>query len=302
MCSVHIYDLIVDSPGLPPSMAALNAEQDALLAALEPVLAPLAQLCIGKNLTIQLVEEQLRAAFVKAAHEVHSDLPGQRLTSRISTTTGLTRRAVARLERRRAAPPQPVRRSPVAELFTRWASDPSLQNPEHHPLALPRQGPMPSFETLAQSVTRDVHPRTLLEELSRLKLARHDEATDTVHLLRDAFVPRGDWARMIAFLGSNVGDHLRAATANVLGDGRQHLEQAISADELSEESLAAAQHLMAQQWRDLLAEVAPQLEALIAADRAAGRVQNRSLRVGLYTWSQPMPDAEPHSNSKESNP
>jgi hypothetical protein len=286
----------MDTPVAFPSVAALDAEQEALLAALEPVLAPLAQLCIAKNITIQVIEEQLRAAFVKAAHEVHGDLPGQRLTSRISTTTGLTRRAVSRLQQERAARPQQLRRSPATELFTRWASEPALQDGP-----LPRQGPMPSFEALAQSVTRDVHPRTLLEELCRLKLARHDEASDAVQLLRDAFVPRGDWARMVAFLGSNVGDHLRAATANVLGDGGQHLEQAIFADELSEQSLAAARKLMAQQWRTLLAKVAPQLEKLIESDRSAGRAQNRSLRIGLFTWSQPM-QSQPTLNPKESNP
>lgn len=277
----------MDAPTLHPRVAALDAEQEALLGALEQVLAPLAQLCIGKNITIQLIEERLREAFVKAARELHRDLPGHRLTSRISTSTGLARRTVARLERQRDERTDPVRRSPVAELFTRWVSDPSLEQAHHQPAALPRQGAMPSFEALAQSVTRDVHPRSLLEELCRLKLARHDEATDTVHLLGDAFVPRGDWQRMVAFLGTNVGDHLRAATANVLGDGRQHLEQAITADELSEESIAIASRLMAQQWRTLLSEVAPQLESLIAADRAAARPQNQSLRIGLYTWSQP---------------
>lgn len=303
MCNMHIYDVLqMDELASHSPVAALSAEQEALLAALEQVLAPLAQLCIGKNVTIQLIEERLRAAFVKAAREVHGDLPGQRLTSRISAMTGLTRRAVAQLERERSQRPQPLRRSPVSEVFTRWVSDPALQRAHQQPAALPRQGPMPSFEALAQSVTRDVHPRTLLEELSRLKLARHDEATDTVHLLRDAFVPRGDWDRMVAFLGANVGDHLRAATANVLGDGRQHLEQAITADELSEESLGAAQKLMQQQWRTLLAEVAPQLESLIASDRQAARPQNQALRIGLYTWAQPMAGTNPDENLKEKRP
>ncbi len=286
-----------------PPMAALSAEQEALLAALEQVLAPLAQLCIGKNITIQLFEDRLRSAFVKAAREVHCDLPGHRLTSRISATTGLTRRAVAQVEKNHGSEgPPPLRRSAVSEVFTRWVSDPALQRAHEQPVALPRQGPMPSFEALAQSVTRDVHPRTLLQELCRLKLARHDEVTDTVQLLRDAFVPRGDWDRMMGFLGANVGDHLRAATANVLGDGRQHLEQAITADELSEESLGQAQQLMQQQWRSLLAEVAPQLEGLIAADRLAARPQNRSMRIGLYTWAQPMPDTDPPGNLKEKKP
>lgn len=187
----------------------------------------------------------------------------------------------------------------------RWLADPALRTPVGTPQPLPRQGAAPSFEALAHSVTRDVHPRTLLEELCRLRLAEHDVNTDMVRVLQEAFVPRGDWSRMVGYLGDNVGDHLRAATANVLGDGNEELEQAIFADELSGESLARARSLMMQQWRNMLNEIAPQLEALIAADRGAGRVQDQSLRIGLFTWSQAMPPAFPSplpATTKESIP
>lgn len=272
--------------------SALTAEKQLLLEAVDNVLTPLAQLCVGKGITIQMVEERLREAFVQAARLAHADQPSNRLTSRISATTGLTRREVARLENQPTRGREP-HRSPVTELFMRWLADPALRTPTGRPQPLPRQGPAPSFEALAQSVTRDVHPRTLLEELCRLRLAEHDASTDTVHVLQEAFVPHGDWARMVGYLGDNVGDHLRAATANVLGDGNQELEQAIFADELSGESLAQARNLMMQQWRSMLSEVAPRLEELIAADRQVGRVQDQSLRIGLFTWSQAMPPVSP---------
>jgi hypothetical protein len=269
---------------------ALTAEKQLLLQAVDNLLTPLAQLCVGKGITIQMIEERLREAFVQAARQVHADQPSARLTSRISATTGLTRREVARLES------QPVREralhcSPVTELFMRWLADPSLRsdsNESGRPGPLPRHGPAPSFEALAQAVTRDVHPRTLLEELTRLRLAKFDERTGTVHMLQEAFVPRGDWARMVGYLGDNVGDHLRAATANVLGNGNEELEQAIFADELSVKSLAQARTLMMQQWRNMLNEMAPRLEELMAADLVAGRVQDQCLRIGLFTWSQAM--------------
>lgn len=266
---------------------ALSADQLAVLDALDGTFAPLAQLCIAKGLRIRVVEDRLRAAFVKAARDAHPTQPANRLVSRISAATGLTRREVARLESQPDRTREPGR-SPIAELFTRWLSDPGLRDPDHKPLILARQGPAPSFESLAQSVTRDVHPRTLLDELCRLQLAAHDRTSDSVHLLRDAFVPRGDWARMLAFLGDNVGDHFRAAVANVLQDGKQQIEQAIFADELSVESLAQAREMMTQQWRTLLAQVAPQLEKMIEADQALGRAQDHSLRIGLYAWSQAM--------------
>lgn len=278
------------TPSLPADisvMDALSSEQQSVLDALDNVFAPLAQLCIGKGIRIRSVEERLRVAFVKAARNAHPAPSATRVTSRISASTGLTRREVARLESQPEQDNKP-RSSPITELFTRWLSDAALRDAGNKPLTLARQGPAPSFESLAQSVTRDVHPRTLLDELCRLQLAAFDSASDSVQLLSDAFVPRGDWARMLSFLGDNVGDHFRAAVANVLQDGKQQMEQAIFADELSAESLAQARELMTQQWRTLLAQVAPELEKMIAADLKAGRTQDQSLRIGLFTWSQPM--------------
>ena len=273
-------------------MDALNADQLAAIAALDGVFAPLAQLCLSKGIRIQAVEERLRVAFVQAARDTQPVASSSRVTSRISAATGLTRREVDRLAR---APNIAIEapRSPITELFTRWLSDPALRGADNKPTPLPRQGPAPSFEALAQSVTRDVHPRTLLDELCRLQLAALDPVTDQVALLRDAFVPSGDWARMMGYVGDNVGDHFRAAVANVLQDGKQQLEQAIFADELSAESLAETSKVMTDQWRRLLTEVAPQLEKMIEKDRQLGRPQDRSIRIGMFTWSATMPPVSP---------
>ena len=278
----------------PPTIDAVSADQKDVLNALADVFVPLAQLCIAKGIRVPAVEERLRSAFVASARDAHPNQLATRLTSRISATTGLTRREVARLETEPDAVHQP-QHSPVTELFTRWMSDPDFQDADGKPLTLARQGQPPSFESLAQSITRDVHPRTLLNELCRLQIAAHDVQAETVQLIREAFVPRGDWARMLAFLSENVGDHFRAAVANVLREGtnggKQEIEQAIFADELSAESLGSAHELMGRQWRALLAQVVPELEKLIEADKDAGRAQDQSLRIGLYTWSQSMKKA-----------
>ncbi len=274
-------------------LEAVNADQLAAMAALDCVFAPLAQLCLSKGIRIQAVEERLRVAFVQAARDTQPAASSSRMTSRISAATGLTRREVDRLARAPSIAAE-APRSPITELFTRWLSDPALRGADNKPTPLPRQGPAPSFEALAQSVTRDVHPRTLLDELCRLQLATLDPVIDQVTLLRDAFVPSGDWARMMGYVGANVGDHFRAAVANVLQGGKQQLEQAIFADELSAESLAETSSLMTDQWRKLLTEVAPQLEKMIEKDRQLGRPQDHSIRIGMFTWSVTMP---PISNS-----
>jgi hypothetical protein len=57
---------------------------------------------------------------------------------------------------------------------------------------------------------------------------------------------------------------------------------------LSTHSLQAFRALMGKQWRELLQTLTPQLEQLIEDDKLAQRVQDQRVRVGLYTWAQPM--------------
>jgi hypothetical protein len=163
-----------------------------------------------------------------------------------------------------------------------------LRSSDGRPKPLRRVGRAPSFEALSYSVTHDIHPRGILDELCRLELVRHDEATDTVHLLRGAFAPHEDQSRALAFLGSNVGDHLAAAVENVMAVQPPHMEQAIFADELSEESLTQIRTLMSFQWRSLLSELVPRLEALVDVDRAKGEAARQRVRIGLYSFHDHM--------------
>lgn len=246
----------------------------------------LARLAVGRGLPFAEAVDVLKQSYVEAAHAAHSAVAAHRAVSRISATTGLNRREVTRLMKRRdgAAPARP---SAATQAFTRWLTDPALRGANGAPATLPLQGPMPSFESLAHSITRDVHPRTLLEELTRLGLARVDQ-NSRVHLLESAFVPRADLDRMLAFLGDNVGDHLSAAVENVLSDGTRHFEQALFADELSQESLAEARILITAEWQRLLHTLAPALQALIDADKAAGRKTDQRIRIGLFAYTEVM--------------
>jgi hypothetical protein len=269
------------APGTSPDEVA------ALLAAIGQVLEPLARLAVARGVPIQALEEALRRSMVVAARRALGSGGGERVTSRLSAMTGLTRREVTRLEGIDAQAP-PSSRTLVTEVFTLWRFDPALRTPEGQPRVLPRTGPAPSFEALAARVSRDVHPRTLLEEMQRLglvaRLAEHDE----VALVEDTVVPRGRWTEMMGFLGDHVGDHFRAAADNVLGDGRAHFEQALLADELSERSIAAARALISAQWQRLMDELVPALTALMDDDRQAGRTQDQAVRIGFYSYARPM--------------
>lgn len=261
-----------------------------MLEAMRRLTEPLAALSVARGLPYATVEEIVKRSFVEAARAAQPEGAGERLVSRISTATGLNRREVTRLTQQDASREAP-RRSPATQVFTRWLADPKLKTRQGEIRALPRQGPAPSFETLARSVTSDVHPRSLLDELCRLGLAR--EEGDTVHLVQRSFVPQGDSDRMLGFLGSNVGDHLRAAVSNVLGDkaGKaSHPEQAVFADQLTEASVDEVRGLVRKQWQALLGATAPELQRLIDDDKANGTEANQRVRIGLYMYAEPIAD------------
>lgn len=283
-------------------IAADSACQDEALAkVLGRMLVPLARLCLAKGVTFAAVEEILKLAFVREANELQPGAPMHGKVSRISTATGLTRREVTRLIKAEA----PVRstKPPVStEVFARWTSDPRYQGPDGLADTIKRQGPVPSFEALAQSITRDVHPRSMLDELVRLGLASYDEESDSVSLTRIEFVPSGGSRQMLEFLADNVGDHLDSAVTNVLLDDSRHHEQAVFADELSTESIQLLRLLIAEQWQTLREAMVPKITALIDADRCAGRIKDQRIRIGLYSFDEGVPSFDPAAtkNSKMS--
>ena len=275
-----------------------------LLEALTHIAEPMAALAVAQGLPLAAMQDLMKIAFVDAARRAHPNLAAHGMVSRISTVTGLHRREVARITQldRSAAP---ATHSPASQVFTRWQSDPALKDRKGAPLALPRQGPAPSFESLVQAVTRDVHPRSLLDELIRLGLAQLDD--ETVSLTGRVFVPEGDSHRMLGFLGNNVGDHLRAAVANVVSPKPPHFEQAVFADGLSPQSLDAFENIVRTQWKTLLAGTAPALQQMIDADEAAGRPREGRVRMGLYSFNEtpatpPAAPAAPAARRKPGRP
>ena len=266
-------------------------DQGLSLAAIRSVLEPLVRLAVARGVRHAQFDALVKELYVQAARDAHPGVPLHRSVSRVSITTGLPRREVTRLSDAASAAP-PLKKSPANFLFARWLTDPRFSRDGQPIPRLPYTGPHPSFQSLAESVSRDVKPRTHLEELVRLGLARWDEADDSVTLLKTKFVPSSDEKQMFDFLGENVGDHLAAAVANVLTQPPPFLEQAMFADELSVASVDRVRPLASEHWGRIVQSLVPVLRALIAEDRESDRPRDQRLRLGMYLYAAPMPPPE----------
>jgi len=274
-----------------------HAEQQALMGAVQALMLPLARLVVARGVAFGEVEEALKRAMIQAAREAalqaKPDALPHRLVSRISTATGINRREVTRLVDTRSDV-RPPRRPLAVEVYAHWLSDPRYRDHLGQPSPLPRQGVSLSFESLAREITSDVHPRSLLDDMLRLGYARLSESGDQVEAVPDAFVASGDVVRSYQILGSNIGDHLSGAVANVLGNGRQHFDQAIVADGLTDASMDAVRKLIVGQWRAVFDHLVPALERLISADREQRpEAERQRVLIGLYSFNQAQENAAP---------
>lgn len=292
----------MDSASSPVPVAAggaASAAIDALLA----VLRPLARMAIDHGIQFNQVEELTKRAMVEAAMQAVQDQvgAGSAPISRLSVISGIHRKEVKRLIETPDLSAIRTEQTPATEVFATWATGPDWLDADGRPRVLPRRADedgAPSFESLARSVTTDVHPRTLLDELLRLGLVDIDPTTDRVGLRSDSLVPAGRIEALLALAGASVGEHLSAVRAHLvaghrLAAGEQgaktpFVEQSVFADKLSAESASIAGDRARALWSKVLKSIAPELRRLADADHAAGRVGDHRVRIGLYCYTQPV--------------
>jgi hypothetical protein len=270
-------------PASPQPIAA-----DRLNAPLARLLRPLVRLCIRGGMTFPALAQLLRELFVNVA-EHDFVLNGKEQTdSRVSLLTGLHRKEVARLRGAGA----PVNETPAAlsrtsAIIARWVAAPEFTNAKGDPLPLSRTAGdgAPSFESLVESVTKDVRPRAVLDEwLDRNLVTINDDGE--IALVDAAFVPSGDDDRKWHYLGRNLHDHVAAAVENVSAVKPRFLERAVHYDGLSPK--------LAKRLEERSRELA--MEALKVANREANRALAKDKggdsrwNFGVYVYREDKDD------------
>jgi hypothetical protein len=169
-----------------------------------------------------------------------------------------------------------------------WITRREFLDAKGRPRRLPRlasQGGERSFEALVASVSKDIRPRSVLDEWLHLGVVAL-ERDDRVVLRAAAFVPRSGADEMAFYLGHNVHDHLAAATHNLLAEGRPFLERSVHYDALGAESVAELAALAERAGTDALRKVNRKAIACEARDGKQSQPKHR-INFGVYFYSKP---------------
>jgi hypothetical protein len=269
-------------PPKPKTVPAPDAARE-LDRAVRQIMRPLVRLLLTKGVPYPALSSMLKDIYFEVATR---DMAGasEQTGSRISLITGLHRKDVRRMrDAARSQHELSADTSIASEVFTRWISDRRYLDRQRRPRKLPRlasAGGALSFETLVASVSKDIRPRALLDELLRLGMVSVD-GEDRVSLNQKAFVPKRGSVEMLHYFGENVHDHLATAVHNLLGEEPELLEQAIFAGELSAESVEELAARVRRGWGEMVRDVVPRATELDARDAKEKR-GGRRMRFGIY--------------------
>jgi hypothetical protein len=264
-----------------------------VMAAACRLLRPLVRLLIRHGIGYPALAAALKPLFLDEAQAELARRGMATTDSALTLLSGVHRRDVRRLTRPpppaaggagvgAAAEAAPPAWGPVAELVGRWLTDPAWLDAEGRPRELPRSGEA-SFDALAESVSHDVRPRAMLDELLRLGVAETDGAS--VRLSSHGFAPRQGFGELSELFAANLHDHLAAAVANLDGEAN-FLEQALFVDELTEPSVRALQQAARQAWQQALRTTMQVARGRFDDDAAQAPPAERRHRVrfGVYLF------------------
>jgi hypothetical protein len=255
-------------------------DPDRFLRVLRGLLRPLVRTLIARGVPAPAFYRLLKSVYVEVA-ETSFRLDDKPPTdSRISVLTGVHRRDVRAY--REAGPDgwedARQRAATFATVISEWRA----------------RGAQPldkaQFDALVASISQDVRPRTILDELRNQALV--SEAADGSLSLTDAARagPTGEDQREV-FFAANVGDHLAAAAGNLLAEEPRYLERAVFYTRLTPAALDAIE----AEARKLGQSSLERLDELSRDAQNAGRddpENTERYRFGVYFYRERPLDAE----------
>jgi len=266
--------------------ATLQQKEKVLAKAVRTMLKPLVKLLISQGITYIGLLEMLKRTYVEVAEESFALKNKRQTDSRISLLTGVHRKEVKRIRSELDTPltEQELKASKSAQMMALWTGHQAFLDEQGQPAPLNRNASEgePSFETLAYRVSKDKHPRSVLDEWLNQKVV-FINPDGKIQLNEAGYVPSKDFEEKLFFAGKNIGDHLAVVAHNLAGETPPLFDRAVYYHNLTPESVNALETEAKTKMMQVLTEINQQASQYQAQDKTKENAQS-SMHLGAYFY------------------
>lgn len=280
-------------------------QDSALIKAVRKMLKPLVRLLIQQNITFVGLQNLLKRTYIEVTEESFC-LKNKKLTdSRISLLTGIHRADVKRI--RNEGPSQisekEIKASLSAQIIAKWTGDPDYLDENQRPKPLLKMSAIDakqtSFEALVLSISKDKHPRSLMDEWLNQGMIemKTEQGQDWVLLTEKGYIPKADFEEKLFFAGKNIGEHLQVVASNLSNDAQPLFDRAVYYNNLTEQSVTELETLAKEKLLQLLIDINQKANALQTAEKSKPEATH-AFHLGAYFNKYPnkKPESDHENN------
>ena len=264
----------------------ISQPSQALARAIRRMLRPLVKLLMHQGITYMGLIEVLKETYVEVAErDAAFQLDNKRQTdSRISLLTGVHRGEVKRIRSSLDDSPdaREIRAGVSAQIMARWMGHPDYVDEQGNPVALEKAGEEgASFEKLVFEVSRDKHPRSILDDWLKQGLVELDE-NNRIHLRQQGYTAGEDVEEKLFFAGKNIAEHLDTVSHNLSRPDQPRFERALYYRRLTARSVEEIEALAQQELLDALTRINRAAAQKQQQDKGLDHEAAHSVHVGAY--------------------
>lgn len=254
------------------------------------ILKPLIAILHRESIAFEEFSQIARKIYVEVAEEKLLNAGERPSNSRISVTTGLTRRDVAQLRKLSADDLLfDVHVNRGLRVINGWMTDSEFLQQNGLPASLPLQGEDGSFNSLVQRYSGDVPHKAMLKELQLNGIITLQDG-DKVTLNNQAYIPKKSEEERLALMGQDISELIHTIDHNHHNSPEQaYYQRKVCYDNLPVEAVAQFRNMAAEDCQALLIKFN---SWLVKHDRdstptASGNGRMRA-GVGLYYFEENM--------------
>jgi hypothetical protein len=263
-----------------------------LLRAAREMMRPLVRLMMQSGVTFPVLADTLRRLYVDIAiNDLLTD-PKSCTNSRINLLTGVHRKEIRRLREWPAETfhtPDIVTRA--GQIIARWVGTARFIDTTGRPRSLSRMNNEtaasdPSFDELVASVTSDIRPRAVLDDLLGHGVVFVD-SEDRVQLNANAFIPQLGGEEQLFYFARNLHDHLAAAVANISASGTSpFLDRSVHYDRLTPSQVQTLREYARASAMRVLLDVNRLAQELTEATPEPDPGARQRINFGIYVFDE----------------